>query len=154
MQQKTRLRVEVRHDQALSPCHSQPKPPTDSSFRVAVVSCTTNPIFNSLIQSPYCLPNYTQQTEWIQTSEESQFISRRHLREIITFPMRAVFVCYVLFHCAFWDQRAIARMDAAKERGWENRLTACSQIPDVAHVGKGGLEIGPAPQPQDRLVGI
>lgn len=87
----------------IKPCHrySQPKPPTDSSFRVAVVSCTTDPIFNSLIQSPYCLPNYTQQTEWIQTSEESQFISGRHVRKIITFPMRAVFICYVLFHCAF-----------------------------------------------------
>lgn len=51
---------------------------------------------------------------------------------------------------ALLDQGA----DTMKERGWENQLTACSQIPDLAHMEKRGLEIGPAPQPQDRLVGI
>lgn len=100
--------------------YSQPKPPTDSGFRVAVVSCTTNPIFNSLMQSPYCLPNYTQQTEWIQTSQESQFISGRHVRKIITFPMRAVFICYVLFHCAFGIN--------THSRTWTRRKTEAGRI--------------------------
>ena len=56
---------------------------------------------------------------------------------------------------ALWDSTD-SRGDGDRVGDRENQLTACLEIPDVAHVEKKkkGPEIGPAPQPQDRLVGI
>lgn len=140
----------------IKPCHrySQPKPPTDSSFRVAVVSCTTSPIFNSLIQSPYCLPNYTQQTEWIQTSEESQFISGSPRQKDNYLPHESSLHLLCPLPLRFLGStrtRAHRRGERVRLGESAHRLLTDSRR---SSRGKRGLEIGPAPQPQDRLVGI
>lgn len=112
-------------------CH-QPEPPLCSGSE-----SQQSHVFPVLFLTPNTVSpsHYTQLTEWIQSSTETRCIVSRVMSES-SLPSpgeRSLSSSALSSSIALLDQRT--HTDTVREWGWENLLTAHSQIPDVAHMG-------------------